>query len=146
MNLFIVDVFALQKYTGNQLAVVVDHDRLPAETMQAIAAEMNFSETTFVAPDAQTDGSYCVRLFTPARELRFAGHPILGTASVIREHLLPGLPDSVTLSLPVGKIPVTFEKSADGLVTWFRAPAMTLGPVCDVAPMAGALGLSLIHI
>ena len=141
MNLFIVDVFAQQKYSGNQLAVVMDHDRLPAETMQAIAAEMNFSETTFVGPDAQADGSYSVRLFTPARELAFAGHPILGTASVIREHLLQGQPDLVTLSLQVGKVAVTFEKSADGLVMWFRAPAMKLGRVCDAARMASARGL-----
>jgi trans-2,3-dihydro-3-hydroxyanthranilate isomerase len=141
MNLFIVDVFAQQKYTGNQLAVVLDSGDLAAGTMQAIAAEMNFSETTFVAPDAQSDGSYSIRLFTPARELAFAGHPILGTAWVIREHLLQGGPDSVTLNLQVGKVAVTFEESTDGLITWFRAPAMTLGPVCDAARMAGALGL-----
>jgi trans-2,3-dihydro-3-hydroxyanthranilate isomerase len=141
MNLFIVDVFAQQKYSGNQLAVVLNHDGLAAETMQAIAAEMNFSETTFVAPEVRGDGSYSVRLFTPARELAFAGHPILGTAWVIREHLLEGRPDSVTLKLQVGRVPVTFEKAAGGLVTWFRAPAMTLGPVCDALRMAGALGL-----
>ena len=145
MNLFIVDVFAQQKYAGNQLAVVLDSGEFSAEAMQAIAAEMNFSETAFVAPDAQADGSYSVRLFTPAREVAFAGHPILGTASVIREHRLQGQRDSVTLRLQVGTISVTFEKSTDGLVAWFRAPAMTLGLVCDTAHMANALGLETAH-
>jgi trans-2,3-dihydro-3-hydroxyanthranilate isomerase len=141
MNLFIVDVFAQQKYAGNQLAVVIDESRLSTDAMQAIAAEMNFSETTFVTPEPQRDGSYAMRLFTPARELAFAGHPILGTAWVIREHLVQGRPDSVALNLQVGRVPVTFEESSDGLITWFRAPAMTRGPVCDAARMAGALGL-----
>ena len=141
MNLFIVDVFAQQKYTGNQLAVVLDDGTLSAETMQAIAAEINFSETTFVAPEGESDGSHSVRFFTPARELAFAGHPILGTAWVVREHLLQERSDSVTLNLQVGKVAVAFEKSADELVTWFRAPAMTLGPGCDAERMAAALGL-----
>ena len=140
-NVFIVDVFAERKYAGNQLAVVIDHDHLSTETMQAIAAEMNFSETTFVAPDVESDGSHSVRLFTPARELAFAGHPILGTAWVVRELLLQGRPGSVTLNLQVGKVPVAFEDSPDGPVTWFRAPEMTLGPVGDPGRMAAALGL-----
>ena len=142
MNLFIVDVFAEQKYAGNQLAVVIDAERMATETMQAIAAEMNFSETTFVTPVPDSDGGFGVRLFTPARELAFAGHPILGTAWVVREKLLDGRPPAIRLNLPVGQVPVTFEESEGQGLAWFRAPAMQLGRVCDATTMAAALGIS----
>jgi trans-2,3-dihydro-3-hydroxyanthranilate isomerase len=144
--LYIVDVFAQQKYAGNQLAVVLDADDLSVETMQAIAAEMTFSETTFVAPGPDADGGVRVRLFTPSRELAFAGHPILGTAWVVREHLFERRIDTVSLNLQVGRIPVTFEESAEGSVAWFRAPAMELGRVCEAAKMAAALGVSTTDI
>ena len=86
---YIVDVFAEQPYTGNQLAVVVCGDDLTAETMQRIAAETNYSETTFVSAAPERDRGYRVRLFTPAREIAFAGHPILGTGWVVRHYLDP---------------------------------------------------------
>ena len=87
---YIVDVFAEQPYAGNPLAVVIGGD-LPDETMQQVAAEANYSETTFVTSAPEADGGYRVRLFTPAREIAFAGHPILGTAwvSVITWHRHP---------------------------------------------------------
>jgi trans-2,3-dihydro-3-hydroxyanthranilate isomerase len=141
MTFFIVDVFTQHKYTGNQLAVVIDSEGLPSDTMQAIAAEMNFSETTFVAPAAAAGHGYRVRMFTPARELAFAGHPILGTAWVIRERLAVGQPSEVRLHLQSATVPVTFEHAAGAGIAWFRAPAMTLGPTSDPAPMAAALGL-----
>lgn len=143
---YIVDVFATGKYTGNQLAVVIDSDRFSTETMQAIAAEMNFSETTFVESELDAEGAVRVRLFTPARELAFAGHPILGTAWVARERLFAARPDAVTLKLQVGSVPVTFEPSGDGIVVWFRAPVMTLGRTCNGAPMAAALGVDAIDL
>ena len=58
--------------------------------MQQIAAETNYSETTFVKSVPEDDGGYRVRIFTPAREIAFAGHPILGTAWVVRYHVAPG--------------------------------------------------------
>ena len=70
----IVDVFAERPYAGNQLAVVVGADGLSAPTMQQIAAETNYSETTFVGTARERDGGYRVRIFTPAREIAFAGH------------------------------------------------------------------------
>ena len=79
-----VDVFTARRYAGNPLAVVIG-DGLPDATMQRIAAEFNFSETTFVAPQPAADVAWPVRIFTPARELAFAGHPILGTAWVLRD-------------------------------------------------------------
>ncbi len=89
-RLLIVDVFAAQRYAGNPLAVVIaDADALSDVAMQAIAAEMNFSETTFIEPQPDAAGHYRVRIFTPAREIAFAGHPILGTAWVVRHHVAP---------------------------------------------------------
>lgn len=65
---FIVDVFAERPYSGNQLAVILTTQALPEDRMQLIAAETNYSETTFVAPLAKKDGGYQVRIFTPARK------------------------------------------------------------------------------
>lgn len=142
-DFFIVDVFAEGPYTGNQLAVVVSPQTLPEEKMQLVAAETNFSETAFVTPVRTGDGGYRVRIFTPAREIAFAGHPILGTAWVVRNRLAPEGPGPVRLSLGVGSVPVTFETAADGQeIAWFAAPSVVSGPVCDREPMAAALGIS----
>lgn len=139
----LVDVFAERPYTGNQLAVVVSDESLPNETMQLLAAETNYSETTFVTPVPETDGGYRVRIFTPAREIAFAGHPILGTAWVLRQLLAPGSSEPLRLDLAVGQISVTTEVGAEGReLLWFLAPAVTVGPTCESAPMAAALGLS----
>jgi len=140
-HLYLVDVFAERAWTGNPLAVVVSADFPPSETMQQIAAEMNFSETTFVRSAPAADGGYRMRIFTPAREIEFAGHPILGSAWVIRRHL-PGVGPTVWLDLAVGRIPVGFESVADnGEIAWFRAPRMMLGPTCAAETIAPALGL-----
>lgn len=139
----IVDVFAERPYAGNQLAVVTHADDLSDETMQQIATEMNFSETTFVYTAPERDGGHRVRIFTPAREIAFAGHPILGTAWVIREQIAPGTSAPVRLNLAVGQVPVTFELAADEPETaWFQAPQVTSGATCDRKPMATALGIS----
>ncbi len=140
-TLHIVDVFAERRYAGNPLAVVTRADGLSSEQMQAIAAEINYSETTFVGATANADGSHPVRMFTPAREIAFAGHPILGTAWVIR-HESPRPMASVTLDLKVGAVPVAFETAGDRETCWFTAPKVTLGPTCDREPIAAALGLS----
>lgn len=140
---FIVDVFAERPYSGNQLAVVLGAEDLSDETMQQIAAETNYSETTFVAPAPEADGGYRVRIFTPAREIAFAGHPILGTAWVLRHHGSSATSGPVRLNLAVGQVPVTFEVSAEGEeVAWFLAPPVALGATCAIEPMAAALGLS----
>jgi trans-2,3-dihydro-3-hydroxyanthranilate isomerase len=140
---YIVDVFAERPYTGNQLAVVVGADNMSDETMQQLAAETNYSETTFVASAPEHDGGYRIRIFTPAREIAFAGHPILGTAWVVRHHVEPEAPVSVKLNLSVGQVTVTFEPSADGrVVAWFLAPPVVFGPSCVAERIASALGLS----
>lgn len=139
----IVDVFAERRYAGNQLAVVLGADELSTETMQEIAAETNYSETTFVASAPAGDGAFPVRIFTPARELDFAGHPILGTAWVVRHHLVPDASGSLLLDIAAGQVPVTFESTAGGReVAWFVAPPVSLGPTCAREAMAEALGLA----
>jgi trans-2,3-dihydro-3-hydroxyanthranilate isomerase len=140
---YIVDVFAERPYTGNQLAVVLGAENLSDETMQQIAAETNYSETTFVTSAPESDGGYRVRIFTPAREIAFAGHPILGTAWVLRHHVPSAASGPVRLNLAVGQVPVTFEVSAEGEeVAWFLAPPVAPGATCPIGPMAAALGLS----
>jgi trans-2,3-dihydro-3-hydroxyanthranilate isomerase len=83
MDFFQLDVFADKAYEGNPLAVYPDASGLSTDQMQAIAKEMNLSETTFVT-DADGD-SYRIRIFTPHEELPFAGHPTIGTAWMLRE-------------------------------------------------------------
>ena len=140
---YLVDVFAERPYAGNPLAVVVGEDTLPDETMQLLAAEANCSETTFVSPLPDDDGSYRVRIFTPAAEIGFAGHPILGTAWVLRRLHSANSSDRLQLNLSVGRIAVTFEGSTHGQeVVWFASPTVALGPTCRREPMAAALGLS----
>lgn len=89
-HLIQVDVFTTKQFGGNQLAVVLDAEGLSDTQMQAIAREMNYSETTFVLP-AETPDALCrVRIFTPATELPLAGHPVVGTAWVLaREGRIP---------------------------------------------------------
>ncbi|MES9991895.1 MAG: PhzF family phenazine biosynthesis protein [Candidatus Thiodiazotropha sp.] len=141
-HVYIVDVFAEQPYSGNQLAVVVGRDFLTSEAMQRIAAEMNYSETTFVITQPDRDGAYPVRVFTPAREIVFTGHPILGTAWVLRHYVASKPYSEIKLNLAVGQVLVSFEKSKDGReVAWFLAPPMTLEAVASAEPVATALGI-----
>ena len=133
---YIVDVFAEEKYAGNQLAVVLGSAGLSDEALQKIALEMNYSETTFLLAEEERDGGYDVRIFTPGGEVPFAGHPTLGTASVIRQEILAEPVESVTLNLKAGRIPVTF-----GEVLWMRQLPPTFGATLDPASVARVLDL-----
>ena len=138
--LHIVDVFARQPYAGNQLAVVTDAGDLATEEMQAVAAEMGYSETTFVTgPPA--DGAWPVRIFTPNAEIPFAGHPTLGTAAVIRDYLADGRPETVTLALDVGEIPVDVEHADGAEQLWMTQRAPDFGDQLDHDALAAVLGL-----
>lgn len=102
-----LDVFSARPLEGNPLAVFLDGETLADAEMQAIAREMNLSETTFIFPsNGSSRDSTRVRIFTVSEELPFAGHPTLGTAFVLRG---TSGRSQVTLDLPVGKIPVGFE-------------------------------------
>lgn len=142
-RLFLVDVFARAALTGNPLAVVVSDEVLAEPFMQSLAAELNFSETTFVQRAPDTAGAYPVRMFTPAREVDFAGHPILGTGWVVRRHVDKGGGASpVRLRLNVGEVPVTFEGRGRAQTAWFTSPTVGLGNHFPRASLAPALGLS----
>lgn len=108
----IVDVFTETALAGNGLAVVFDTIGLPTERMQAIAREFNLSETTFVQRrtlETEKKEGVRVRIFTTQEELPFAGHPTLGTASVLKLSVPETLQgDTITLALNVGAVPVRF--------------------------------------
>ncbi len=142
-DFYIVDVFAGEKYSGNPLAVVILNNELSQEAMQKIAAEMNFSETSFVCPKPLTNGQFQVRIFTPSKELDFAGHPILGTAAVIRKHLLSKQEEVVNLKLNKSNISVVFEANDDEERVWFEAPPISLDETIDHNLMAEALGIGI---
>jgi trans-2,3-dihydro-3-hydroxyanthranilate isomerase len=114
LDYFVVDVFTSTPLAGNPLAVVNNTCGLTTERMQAIAREFNLSETTFVerrAPEVERAEGVRVRIFTAWEELPFAGHPTLGTASVLKAdspETLQG--EIVTLALNSGAVPVRFEE------------------------------------
>ena len=138
----IVDVFTEKPLAGNQLAVVLDGRDLSADTMQRIAREMNFSETTFVLPPDEPTHAARVRIFTPFSELPFAGHPTVGTAWVLAdEGLVPGGSLNFTLEEKVGPVPVRGEKKDGHVYFWMTFPKVKFGEVLPHARVAEALGV-----
>jgi trans-2,3-dihydro-3-hydroxyanthranilate isomerase len=106
-----LDVFTQTRLAGNPLAVFPDGRDLTDDEMQALAREMNLSETTFILPENRAGEAHKVRIFTVAEELPFAGHPTLGTA--LHLYASESAPDSkkpaeISLDLIAGKIPVRF--------------------------------------
>lgn len=129
----IVDVFTDRMFGGNPLAVFLNGRGVRDTEMQALAREMNLSETTFILPPADPANNFRVRIFTPGRELPMAGHPTIGTAFVLaREQMLPAGGETVTLRLEekVGLIPVRLEMK-DGAPDkiWMTQPRPIFGPV-----------------
>jgi len=132
-----VDVFTTEIFGGNPLAVFLDADELDDATMQKIAREMNLSETTFVQRAQDPSAAWRVRIFTPGQELPFAGHPTIGTASVL--HRLGRVPgDAFSFEMNVGPIAVTREDTT----FWITPPAAEpVGAAFDRAAVADALGI-----
>jgi trans-2,3-dihydro-3-hydroxyanthranilate isomerase len=139
----IVDVFTDRALAGNQLAVVLDAADIPADVMQRVAREMNFSETTFVMPPSRPGRAAKVRIFTPGIEMQFAGHPTVGTAWVLAtQGLVPGGKLEFTLEEGVGPVPVRGERGPGGLMFWMTHPPLTFGEVIDDRKrIAAALGV-----
>ena len=108
----VVDVFTERPLEGNQLGVFVDARGLSGEQMQRLAREMNFAECTFVLP-TEKDGDARIRIFTPAHELPFAGHPVLGTAFVVGEQRGR---DVVRLETGLGIVPIELRRDGDQIV------------------------------
>ncbi len=136
----IVDVFAEQRYAGNQLAVFRNAAELSSDEMQKIAQEMHFSESTFILSEVERDGGYEVRIFTPAAEVPFAGHPTLGTAYIIRHKIIRRPVAQVNLNLQVGQIPVAFERqTAGGDTVWMTPKEATFDETYPAGPIAPLL-------
>jgi trans-2,3-dihydro-3-hydroxyanthranilate isomerase len=139
---YIVDVFAEEKFAGNQLAVFHGEANLSQEQMQAIAREMHFSETTFILSEEKHNGGYGVRIFTPVAEVPFAGHPTLGTAHIIRSEVATDAPQVIILNLEVGQIPVTFTEDT----SWMKQVNPEFGAKVDAHAVAEILGLTISDI
>jgi trans-2,3-dihydro-3-hydroxyanthranilate isomerase len=132
----VVDVFTDRPYAGNPLAVVHGGADLTAGQMQAIAAEFHLSETVFALPPTQPGADYRARIFTPARELPFAGHPSVGVAWVLVRAGLVRLGD-VVQECGAGLLPV--QVTEHGARVTGGAPE--IGPELDGAALAAAVGL-----
>jgi trans-2,3-dihydro-3-hydroxyanthranilate isomerase len=131
LNVFTVDG---ERLSGNPLCVFEDARGIDAPRMQALARQLNLSETTFVLPSERATAR--VRIFTPTFEMPFAGHPTLGTAYVVR--MLAGTTD-VTLEMKAGIVPVTFD---GGKATLRAAKApVTRAPAASRAELARMLSL-----
>ncbi|OPY28496.1 MAG: hypothetical protein A4E28_01493 [Methanocella sp. PtaU1.Bin125] len=137
---YMLDVFAEEKYAGNQLAVFRNAADIEAATMQKIANDMHFSETTFILSDEPRDGGYDVRIFTPEEEIPFAGHPTIGTAYAIIREIIRKPVKAVTLNLKVGQIPVTVD---DDGVLWMRQKPPVFGPTFAPGELAEAMGVQV---
>jgi trans-2,3-dihydro-3-hydroxyanthranilate isomerase len=139
-----VDVFTDRIFGGNQLAVFLDPDGLSDAEMQSIAVEMNLAETTFVFPPTQRDAAVRVRIFTPGRELPFAGHPTVGTAWVLaRTGRLPAGQREVVLEEGIGPVPVRIEGdlAAPDRIWMSHRDAEWSPPLANRAAFAVALSL-----
>lgn len=140
MEFHIVDVFAEGRYSGNQLAVFRCRSLLPDEEMQLIAREMNFAESTFILSEKEREGGYDVRIFTPAQEIDFAGHPTLGTAHVLSAKIVRRPLKRITLNLKVGPIAVDLP-AEEGDALWMKQNAPIFGWTLEASALAGVLNL-----
>jgi trans-2,3-dihydro-3-hydroxyanthranilate isomerase len=143
----IVDVFAERALEGNPLAVFHDGRSLSSDEMQALARETNLAETTFIIPSEDESKGVRVRIFTTQEELRFAGHPTLGTASWLHwNHATLRGAEAITLALDIGPITVRFtpEPSGEpGVRGAMQQNDPIFGTTHDRAAIAAALGLSV---
>jgi trans-2,3-dihydro-3-hydroxyanthranilate isomerase len=134
----IADVFTDRALAGNQVAVYTDAREIPEDRLQDIAREMNFSETVFVLPK-EGDGHVRIRIFTPAVELPFAGHPTLGSAFVLAGPLQL---TEIKLETGAGVVPVQVEREGAKIVFgWMKQPVPTVEPFDREAELLEALGV-----
>ncbi|MBU2581082.1 MAG: PhzF family phenazine biosynthesis protein [Alphaproteobacteria bacterium] len=148
LDFYTLDVFTKQRFGGNPLAVVLGADELSDERMQAVAREFNLSETVFVTAPKNPAHSAGMRIFTPREELKFAGHPTVGTAVLLAE-LKAGAIDAeqdsiVALEQPIGLVRVGLRlKRGEAGFAEFDAPKipMDAGALPGVEKLAAGLGL-----
>ena len=137
MKFYIVDCFAEEKYQGNQLLVIAADREISDREQQQIAREINFSETAFILSGRQENGGYDVRIWTPGMEVPFAGHPVLGTAYVIRNCMEHNESSCVRLNLKAGQIPVVV--SEDGMTMSQNPPRF--GGIVEKREIAEVFGI-----
>jgi trans-2,3-dihydro-3-hydroxyanthranilate isomerase len=134
----VADVFTDRPLEGNQLAVFTDARDIPEERFQLLAREMNFSETVFTLP-AESDGHARIRIFTPATEVPFAGHPTLGSAFVLAGPLQL---EEIRLETGMGVVPVRLEREGARIVFGRMAqPLPIIEPYEQEADLLEALGV-----
>jgi trans-2,3-dihydro-3-hydroxyanthranilate isomerase len=134
----VADVFTDTALSGNQLAVFTDAREVDDVTMQALAREMNFSETVFVQPPSE-GGHAHIRIFTPATELPFAGHPVLGSAFVLGGPLQL---TEIRLETGAGIVPVVLEREGARIVFgWMSQPIPDWEPFERAAELLALLGV-----
>ena len=133
-----VDVFTDKPFGGNPLSVFLDAQGLTADEMQAIAREMNHSETTFLFAPAKR-GAAKVRIFTPAMEIPFAGHPVVGTGFAIAHER--GVPRGESVTLELQHVEIATRVADDGSVWMTQPPPERGARVADVDRIARALGI-----
>ena len=144
LTFYILDVFAEEKFAGNQLAVVKDAGGLSDIQMLRIAREINFSETTFILSNEKRNGGYDVRIFTPKEEVPFAGHPTLGTAFVIQHEIIKKHVETINLNLKIGQIPVNLN-DARGIL-WMKQMPPTFGVVFKADEISKVLNIDVSDI
>ena len=144
----IADVFTDRCFGGNQLAVVLDAGGLSTEQMQAIAREFNFAETTFVLPPDEPGSTARLRIFTPAAEMPFAGHPTVGSAAVLaaldRVPVVDGAAQ-IVFTEHVGPVGVGVTGVGGALAAELRLAAVLSAPAGGPDPQGVAAALSLPH-
>jgi len=146
-----VDVFTDHRLAGNPLAVVLDGDGLTADEMQAIAREMNLSETTFVLTPSDPRASYKIRIFTPAKEIPFAGHPSIGTAfALLEEERIAVRSPKVTVhqETGIGVLPIdVYVKDGEVERIVMAQGRPEFGQIIqDIEPIAQSLGTTVEEI
>lgn len=141
ISYLLFDVFAERPFQGNPLAVVPQ--LLDDTTMQTIANELNLSETVFLKRTGDARRPAELRIFTPRDEMRFAGHPTIGSAFAIAEVLkwVPPETESFALGEPIGDVAVRIDRKNGKILAWLRTPAVTFEPELDRAKSAASLGL-----
>ena len=138
----VVDVFTETPLEGNPLAVFPDAAELDARTMQRIARELSLSETVFIVPSRRLDCVARLRIFTPTREMDFAGHPTIGSAYLLMQlgHVRADA-DSFSVEENVGAIPIAVDRKEHSML-WLRTPPVSDGPTIERTEAAALLGLA----
>jgi trans-2,3-dihydro-3-hydroxyanthranilate isomerase len=138
----VVDVFTEHRLEGNALAVFLDASTMDASTMQRVAREMNLAETAFILPPTRADCAARVRIFTPSKEMVFAGHPTIGTAYVLLdEGIVAANTSAFLLEENIGPVPLRVEAGPRPML-WLKTPPIENVRSYDPTLCADALGLS----